>query len=389
MELLPLHVGPAFDPHRLIPHLAAALAGEGPAVAPYAGDPADGFALQALAAAEPATERAEDIAVVISTSGSTGTPKHTMLSVDALAASAMGTAMALHGEGQWLLTLPVHYVAGLQVLVRSLYAGTRPWVMDSSDGFTAEAFTAAAGELTDRIRMTSLVPTQLQRLLADPTPETVGVLRRFNAILVGGAPLSEGLRAEARRQGLNIVSTYGMTETCGGCVYDGVPLEGVQVRSDGGRLWLGGDVLAAGYLGDPDRTEASFRVEDGERWYRTEDLGEVNDGVVTVQGRSDDVINTGGVKVSAGAVTRALEGVAGVEAAAVVGIPDPEWGEQVAAAVVGTAAPQELRDRVRAELGAEAVPRVLVSVTELPLLASGKTDRVRLAAMLSANPDSL
>ena len=169
MELFPVHTPPGFDPHTLLAPLAAALAGEGPAVAPHS----DGH--QSFNGELPNDE----IAAVLSTSGSTGTPKQTMLSVDALAASAMGTAYALKSEGQWLLTLPVHYVAGFQVLVRSLYAGTRPWAMDLTETFSPERFTEAAGELTDKVRFTSLVPTQLHRLLEDPAPHTIKALQRL------------------------------------------------------------------------------------------------------------------------------------------------------------------------------------------------------------------
>ncbi len=209
--------------------LAAALHGEGPAVELSAGpdgSPVLGF---------PDTAGIEDAAVVVRTSGSTGTPKATVLTVDALAASSVATAFALKGEGQWLLALPVQYVAGVQVLVRSLFAGTRPWVMDLSGGFTPEAFTAAALELTDKLRFTSLVPTQLQRLLDAPSAETLAVLRRFNAILLGGGPASAELLAAARDAGVRVVTTYGSSETCGGCVYDGFPLEDVLVRRGGRR----------------------------------------------------------------------------------------------------------------------------------------------------------
>ena len=167
---------------------------------------------------------------MVRTSGSTGTPKATVLTVDALAASSVATALALKGEGQWLLALPVQYVAGVQVLVRSLFAGTRPWAMDLTGGFTPEAFTAAALELTDKIRFTSLVPTQLQRLLDSPSAATLAVLRRFNAVLLGGGPAPAGAAGGARDAGVRVVTTYGSAETCGGCVYDGVPLEDVQVR---------------------------------------------------------------------------------------------------------------------------------------------------------------
>jgi acyl-CoA synthetase (AMP-forming)/AMP-acid ligase II len=183
--------------------LADALHGEGPAVELSAD--ADGNLV--VSAVE--TPGFEDAAVVVRTSGSTGTPKATVLTVEALAASSVATAFAHKGEGQWLLALPVQYVAGLQVLVRSLFAGTRPWAMDLSGGFTPEAFTAAAQELTDKIRFTSLVPTQLQRLLDAPSAETLAALRRFNGILLGGGPASPELLAAARDAGARVITTYG------------------------------------------------------------------------------------------------------------------------------------------------------------------------------------
>ncbi|WP_026549083.1 AMP-binding protein [Arthrobacter sp. Br18] len=374
MELLPIHTPSDFDPLTLLKPLADALAGEGPAVAPHleADQQFDGELPN------------DEIAAVISTSGSTGTPKQTMLSVDALAASAMGTALALKAEGQWLLALPVSYVAGFQVLVRSLYAGTQPWVVGTAQPFDADTFTAAAGELTDRIRFTSLVPTQLQRLLADPSPETLKVLRRFDAILLGGAPANSPLRSEVRKHGLNVVTTYGMSETCGGCVYDGVPLDGVQVTSEEGRLWIGGPVLADGYLNSPQLTDERFPYNSGRRWYRTDDAGEVApDGTVSVGGRMDDVIVTGGLKVSAAVVADVIESIPGVSQALVVGIPSVQWGMAVAAAVVGTADTQLVRQRVHDALGAHAVPKSVLTLDALPLLPGGKPDRRTIQALLA------
>lgn len=371
MELFPVHTPPDYDPHNLLGPLAAALAGEGPAVAPHA-DPNQGFDGELPN---------DEIAAVLSTSGSTGTPKQTMLSVDALAASAMGTAYALKSEGQWLLTLPVHYVAGFQVLVRSLYAGTRPWVMDLSGGFDAQGFTEAAGELTDKVRFTSLVPTQLHRLLEDPSPETVKVLQRFNAILLGGGAVSDALRAKARSHGLKIVRTYGMSETCGGCVYDGVPLDGVELTNDEGRLWISGPVLADGYLGQPELTREKFPFNSGRRWFRTDDDGTVEDGVLTVRGRVDDVIITGGLKVSATAVASVLEGMDGISEALVLGIAHPEWGSQVAAAVVGSVNPEAVRRHAQEHLGSHAAPKIVLTLDRLPLLPNGKPDRLAVRAL--------
>ncbi|MEE2522187.1 AMP-binding protein [Pseudarthrobacter sp. J75] len=365
--------------------LAAALHGEGPAVELSAAP--DG----SLVVDHVETPGYDDAVVVVRTSGSTGEPKSTVLPVEALAASSMATAIALRGEGQWLLALPVQYVAGVQVLVRSLFAGTRPWAMDLSHGFTPERFTAAALELTDNIRFTSLVPTQLQRLLEDPSPDTLAVLRRFNGILLGGAPASASLLDAATRAGVRVVTTYGSSETCGGCVYDGVPLEGVQVRiADDGRILLGGDTVAAGYLEAPDRESGAFFEEDGTRWFRTNDLGTLDsDGRLTVLGRADDVIITGGVKVSAAQVQAELEKSDGVTAAFVAGVPSAEWGQAVAAYVAVSGSPasaetaQALENAWHRALGFTA-PKTVLTAAELLMLPNGKPDRLAMTARLTA-----
>ena len=374
MELLPVHTPPGFEGRQLLGPLAAALSGEGPAVAPHA-DPGQGFT-----GALPN----DDIALVISTSGSTGTPKQTMLSTDALAASSMATAMALEADGQWLAALPVHYIAGAQVLVRSLYAGTEPIFMDLAEPFNAVSFTQAAAEMTDRHRFTSLVPTQLHRLLQDPSEATLRVLRRFDAILLGGAPAGPRLLAEAKAQGLRVVTTYGMSETCGGCVYNGVPLPGVEVTQDEGRLWITGDVLADGYLGQPELTTRRFPFRSGRRWFRTDDNGTVEGRTVSVSGRVDDVVMSGGVKISAPAVAAAIEQLPEVHQAVVLGIEDPEWGEAVGAAVVGAVDPAKVSAAVRNALGPAAVPKVVLLLQELPLLPGGKPDRLGLRRLLTA-----
>ncbi|MGG5175198.1 AMP-binding protein [Pseudarthrobacter sp. J1763] len=360
--------------------LADAIHSEGPAVR---------FGTSPSGAADITTvdvDEFEDAAVVVSTSGSTGTPKETVLSVEALAASSMATAMALQGEGQWLLALPLQYVAGVQVLVRSLFAGTRPWAMDLSGGFTPEAFTAAALELTDRTRFTSLVPTQLQRLLEDPSPETLAVLRRFNAILLGGAPAAPELLAAAKDAGVNVVTTYGSAETCGGCVYNGVPLEAVQVRIVEGKVQLGGDVIASGYLGQAELSEAAFLSEGDTRWYLTNDLGALDvEGRLTVLGRADDVIISGGEKIAASVVAAQLEKVSGVSAAFVAGVPSAQWGQSVAA-IVESSDPELDAEKVRAAVGTvlgHSTPKVILVEAQLTRLANGKVDRLTMIELLA------
>ncbi|WP_051681814.1 o-succinylbenzoate--CoA ligase [Cellulomonas sp. HZM] len=362
---------------RLLPALAAALEGTGPAVAPCGPDDEG----------RDAGDVPDEVALVVRTSGSTGEPRGVMLSAEALVASVSATHQRLGGPGTWLLALPAHHVAGVQVLVRSVLAGTTPVVVPAGP-FRPAAFVATTDTMPTGRRYTSLVPTQLRRLLADDA--ATDSLRSFDAVLLGGAATPQALLDEARAAGARVVTTYGMSETCGGCVYDGVPLSGVRVRvDDDGRVLLGGPVLATGYLGRPDLDAGSFVVVDGVRHLRTSDAGRVTDGVLTVLGRLDDVVVTGGEKVAPAAVEELLAALPGVAEVAVVGVPDDEWGQAVVAVVVprAGATPPTLAD-VRAAATAiapAAAPRRLEIVDHLPTRGPGKTDRRRLVADLTAH----
>ncbi|NHC44148.1 o-succinylbenzoate--CoA ligase [Motilibacter aurantiacus] len=373
-----------------VPALAAALDGTGPALLPLPPLPAPARA-RALAALRPDDPAAplerDDVVVVVPTSGSTGDPKGSLLQRSALQASAAATAQRLGGPAHWLLALGVGHVAGLQVVARSLLAGTEPEVLDVAAGFTCEAFVAATGRLRRRAprAYTSLVPTQLTRLL-DGGPAAHAALTSYDAVLVGGAATPTALLARARSAGVRVVTTYGMSETCGGCVYDGAPLDGVGVAlEDDGRIVLSGPVVAAGYRLRPGLTAERF----GPAGFRTDDLGErAADGRLRVLGRADDVVVTGGEKVALAAVEDAAAGHPGVREAAAFSRPDPEWGERVLLAVVPTdpAAPPALDDvraAVRDRAGRAAAPRELVLLPALPLLPSGKVDR---AALRGARP---
>lgn len=403
------------------------------------------------------TQDPESIALVVGTSGSTGAPKQTALSVQALRASARATERFFadypssgsskprravsEDPAQWLLALPAHYVAGAQVLARSVLAGTAPVVAASvTDGvsFTPEVFLNAAERLSCARRFVSLVPTQVHKLLeaaeANPTlgSEIYDALGQFTGILLGGAPASASLLAAARELGLNVVTTYGSAETAGGCVYSGTALPGVRLRvvpedaglldssagdaadtgqgggsENTGRIWLGGEHLASGYLGDSARTASHFFVDaDGCRWYRTDDYGSLtptapnapeNDGapMLNIVGRSDDVIITGGVKVSARAVAAVLESHPAVREAAVMGIPDARWGSAVAAAITlrGASGAQSAPDTSRAtcdmlrefctdKLGAAGAPKFLRILADFPTASTGKPDRQAIYSML-------
>ena len=387
----------AADVAGLRDRLAAALAG-GPAVWPV---PAS--AHPPRPAPSQVGEVDDHIAAVVETSGSTAAPKRVLLSAAALRASAEATAQVLGGHGRWVLAVPGHYIAGVQVLVRSIVAG--PPVVATPDGpFNAEGFAAATMQVMrtrDALpRYTSLVPVQLARIVeaaeAEPSGHLARTLGFYAAILVGGQRVDPALIDRAAAFGCRIVRTYGSSETAGGCVYDGRPLPGVLARSVDGQLELGGPTLADGYLDDPERTAAAFTLDaDGRRWYRTGDLGSIDsDGVLRVTGRADDVITSGGVKVVLGEVERAVQTMEGFADAVVVRVDDPEWGERVAVVASGASAalPSAL-DALRGATDAAGLPPAarpvrLVRVDAVPRLASGKPDRVALAALASAAIDS-
>ncbi|MGY1770588.1 o-succinylbenzoate--CoA ligase [Blastococcus sp. SYSU D00813] len=368
------------DPLELLAPLRACLAGAAPLAVLPAGPPAAVASARAVLRAGEPLEDGADLVVV--TSGSTGGGRGVLLPAGALRASGEATHERLGGPGAWLLALPVSAIAGLQVLLRSLLAGTDPTVLRRDEPLAAAVARMPAGR-----RYASLVPTQLRRYLdAEPA-----ALRALDAVLVGGAATDPGLLARAREAGVPVVTTYGMTETAGGCVYDGVPLDGVSVRvadgaPGGGGVEVTGPVLALGYRGDPAATAEAFA--DG--WFRTRDAGELVDGVLRVSGRLDDVVVTGGVNVAPQAVEGVLREHPAVADAVVFGRPDEEWGQRVVAAVV--AAPdaepalEQLRPWVAQRLGAPAAPRELHRIAAVPTLHTGKPDRRGVAAALSGGP---
>jgi len=316
----------------------------------------------------------ETIAVVVSTSGTTGTPKGALLSVAALTASATATHERLGGPGRWLLALPAYHVAGVQVLVRSVVAGSTPVALHP--GFGPADLVAAVAALGTGRRYTSLVSNQLSKALDDPA--AAAALADLDAVLIGGGPLPRDVRDRAVAAGVPVVRTYGMSETCGGCVYDGVPLGGVRVRLEksDGRVSLGGPTLASGYRNpvDPDPF-----ADPG--WFRTDDLGAVDgSGVLSILGRVDDAVVTGGLTVLPQLVENALIGHPAVAECAVFGVPDPRLGQRVVAAIVlsaGQVEPtvDELRNHVRQSMDATAAPRQVHVVAELPRRGIGKVDR--------------
>jgi O-succinylbenzoic acid--CoA ligase len=352
------------DPRVVLAAVRDALSGSGPAV--FVGE-----------TAAPLPEIVpQRVALVVETSGSTARPKRVALSSDALLASAAASASAIGGSGQWLLDLPVHYIAGLNVLVRSIASGFDP-VLPGEGSSYPERFGNAADSMTEGVpHFTALVPAQLSRILAEPG--STAAAARFERILVGGQSAPASLLAAAERAGLRITTTYGSSETSGGCVYDGVPIGNTAVRIVDNQVELSGSVLAEGYLEDDDRTAASFVEDAGTHWYRTGDTGTLTDGRLAVTGRLDDLIISGGIKVSLAEVERLVQALRGQEEAVAVRATSDEWGE---VPVIVTTSPvdlQELRTLVRAQLGPAAAPARVVLVASIPRLASCKPDRIEL-----------
>lgn len=337
----------------------------------------------------------QSTALVIETSGSTGIPKRVMLSADAVLASVAASETVLGGPGQWLLALPTHYVAGVQVLARSLAAGTTPEVLPPGP-FEARAFAVATSRLDGDLRFTSLVPAQLLTLIdaATDSRRVRRALQSFDAILIGGQRLDAVLAERAERLGARVVRTYGSSETAGGCVYDGVPLPGAHARVVDGQIELAGLMLADGYLGDPERTDAAFHTapdSDGilRRWYRTGDTGTAEAGRVSVTGRIDNVIISGGTNVSLDRVEEAVRTLDGFGTAVVVGVDDERWGQVPVVALFsdgGADADSDARAAVRAHvaalIGVAAQPAAVVTLGTMPTLSSGKPDRRRIRSLV-------
>lgn len=419
-----------------------------------------------------ASGRSVGVDMVLRTSGSTtGTGKLVGVSMDALVASARATHKRLGGPGIWVLALPAYHAAGVQVLVRAAVAGTHVFNAykeggfdpqhlaqvidaacaaaadcDAGSSFDDDAVSSCAGGAGGEAEgtlaaddsgracpvYTSLVPTQLRRALDDE--QLRGALARLDAVLIGGAAADAQLLEQAKAAGIRVVTTYGMSETCGGCVYDGQPLPGVSMDVDQatGAIWLSGPMLATGYLGDEERTRRCFvrrpQAQAGEgasdagntasaaesaeagvggpgagsdagageparRWFITSDRGHIVDGRLQVLGRLDDVIISGGIKVEPGPIEALLALNPLVSECAVVGLPDLQWGQVVTAVVVPASMPglgrvdegailAQIRVYLEQKLSGAQCPKQVLLADALPYKGIGKVDRRALAQSL-------
>jgi o-succinylbenzoate---CoA ligase len=321
--------------------------------------------------ADPAPIDPDRAWIVIATSGVTGAPKLAELPRRALGSAVAGSLSALDASAfdPWVACLTPAHVGGLLVLLRGAMAGAP---VDIFEPFDAARLLRLAPDGAH----VALVPTMLRRLVA-----VAADLSHLGALLVGGGSVDPALRDAAARLGGRVVSTYGLTESCGGVVYDGVPFDGTHVRvASDGEIQLSGPTLMEGYRADPSATADAFTL-DG--WLRTGDLGELDlEGRPVVRGRADDAIRTGGETVWPDEVEAALRSHPGVADVAVAGVPDPEWGQRVAAWIVPadrTDPPtlDELRARCRERIARFKAPSELILVESIPRTASGKVRRRR------------
>lgn len=318
---------------------------------------------------------------IVETSGSSGVPKRVVLSDAAVDASTTAANEALGGAGQWVLCLPEQFIAGRNVIWRNEVGGSP--LVRTSGSFTAEAFVEAVESLEHRRRYTSLVPTQLARLVdaAALDASFIAPIRRLDRILLGGQRAPVGLIERAARLGWRVTRTYGSTETCGGCVWDGRAIGDTKVRLTD-QIEISGPHLADGYE-DASLTDERFITDrTGTRWYRTGDAGSLVGGQLQVSGRIDDVIISGGVNISLAAVEHVVQVFA--PDAVVVSTRDDAWGE--VPVVVTTLRPslREIRQAVANALGKPARPNHVVTVSVIPTTPTGKPDRRKLKRLVAS-----
>ena len=373
----------AAAPQQVLTALTEALNNNGPAVLVR-----DARAARMVAAGEePLTIAPDGTALLIQTSGTSGKPKTVALSSAALKASATSAHARLGGPGQWLLALPLTYIAGMSVLVRSIESGTEPVFMPSGP-FDARTVLSSVAEMTGSRKYTAHVPVQLARVLdeREESEHAAQLLQSLDAILIGGQALEPELKERAAQLGVKIVTTYGSSETAGGCGYDGGPLDGVEVEiaEGSGEILIAAPQLATEYVGEPERTAKTFQKRNEVLWYHTGDAGSLENGVLTVPGRLDRVITSGGLKIDLDSVETVVRGIAGCSLAMVLHIPDSEWGVRPAVVIPSRDEDPELAalvyDEIVAALGRVAAPKTVCFIDEIPRLSSGKPDLLALSA---------
>ena len=365
----PLHAIDSSDHKALSEALELAVRHDGPAVFPV---PSDDHR-------DTPSSVDSEVALVVETSGSTSRPKRVWHTAHSLEAAAEHVNEQLGGSGVWWQVLPSHYIAGVMVIVRALVSGSA--VISRTPGETISDRLMQFARQADKDapgvpQFTSLVPKQLADLVdaARSEPLVARAMTGFSRILVGGQKVPEALIADARELGVHVTKTYGSAETAGGCVWDGKPLGGTEIGQDQNRIAVAGPMLAGGYLGNPERTAQSFVTREGKRWFISDDRGQFFEGILSVSGRADRVVISGGVKVDLDEVEAALQEVYESLDVAVFSVVDDTWGESIAVVSTQDLESSMLEALLVGQFGTGARLSRLELVTSLPRLTSGKPD---------------
>ena len=318
--------------------------------------------------------------LLVCTSGSTGNPKAVEISSAALLSATKLVNAKFENPASWLLAINPAFIGGAMVIARAITQDQKwEYGLDENGKFSPEIFAGIAQAFiaqNGRVR-TSLVAAQLSALIAQ---DHINLLKKFDAILVGGGQISPEVYKNLKDDGVNLIRTYGMTETCGGVVWDGKALDDVSIRIENpanggaGRISINSPSNATCYHGNSEGIKQLNEITFNNNWIMTQDIGTYENATLKVIGRSDDIVISGGVNVSVHAIENVLRDQPGVEDAVVFAMPDKIWGTIVAAVIVGNAELLVLQDAVEKELGSPAKPRIIKFAHELPLLPNGKID---------------
>ena len=318
--------------------------------------------------------------LLVCTSGSTGNPKAVEISAAALLSATKLVNAKFENPASWLLAINPAFIGGAMVIARAITQDQKwEYGLDENGKFSPEIFAGIAQTFiaqNGRVR-TSLVAAQLSALIAQ---DHINLLKKFDAILVGGGQISPEVYKNLKDDGVNLIRTYGMTETCGGVVWDGKALDDVSIRIENpanggaGRISINSPSNATCYHGNSEGIKQLNEITFNNNWIMTQDIGTYENATLKVIGRSDDIVISGGVNVSVHAIENVLRDQPGVEDAVVFAMPDKIWGTIVAAVIVGNAELLVLQDAVEKELGSPAKPRIIKFAHELPLLPNGKID---------------
>lgn len=334
----------------------------------------------------------KESSLIINTSGTTKTPRLTVLSFKSLFYSAKCSIKTLSNrKGQWLLALPINYIAGIQVIIRSVILNIFPQVINFNVSFSQKSFLYTFHKMTKSIKYTALVPTQLFRLLNKYNYYVIEALQKFHTILIGGDFISKDLTDKIKKYNIQVSTTYGCTESSGGCVYNHIPMKGINiiVNSLNQRICINGPILCRGYLNNKNLNKKSFQIINKKRFFITDDIGYKNRNSIYISKRINNIIKIGGIKHSINDIQEVLNKIFFIKESILIKINNLEWGEIIAALIVkttkGRLSNSELsiiKKYIETKIGKLSIPKVLLSIDSIPKLCNNKIDKLKILQIL-------